>query len=115
MRIGKVKGGLDDMIRDADSFEKEEGQAVGGKGSQPFKLNQGNLQNFSSSLFTILVTVATAISVLVGIILGIKYMMGSVEEKAKYKELLLPYLAGCVAVYGALGIWRILVEVLGSV
>lgn len=42
-------------------------------------------------------------------------MIGSVEEKAKYKELLLPYLAGCAAVYGALGIWQLMVKILGSV
>lgn len=34
------------------------------------------------------------ISVIVLMIIGIKYMLGSVEEKANYKETLLPYLIG---------------------
>lgn len=110
-----ASGGLDDMIKDAEAFEKEKGATVGGSGSQTFQLNQGNLQSFSSDLYSVLLISATAISVLIGIIIGIKYMIGSVEEKAEYKKLLVPYLAGCVAVYGALGIWKLLVTILGNV
>lgn len=107
--------GLDDMIKDAEAFEKEKGAVVGGRGSQTFQLNQGKLQSFSSNLYTVLLVAATAVSVLIGIIIGIKYMIGSVEEKAEYKKLLVPYLAGCVAVYGALGIWKLLVTILGNI
>lgn len=109
------KSGLDDMIEDAESFEKEEGAEAGGSGSQTIKIPEDKLQNFSNDLFSILIIAATAVTIVVGLIIGIKYMMGSVEEKAKYKELLVPYLVGCVAVYGALGIWQIFVKILGSV
>lgn len=107
--------GLDDMIKDAEAFEKEKGATVGGQDSTTFQLKQDQLQNFSSNLFSVLIITATAISIIVGIIIGIKYMIGSVEEKAEYKKMLVPYLAGCVAVYGALGIWKLLVTVLGNV
>lgn len=107
--------GLDDMIRDAEAFEKEKGATVGGQNSTTFQLKQDKLQNFSSNLYSALIITATAVSIIIGIIIGIKYMMGSVEEKAEYKKLLVPYLAGCVAVYGALGIWKLLVTVLGNV
>jgi len=107
--------GLDDIIRDAETFESEKGGTVGGTNSQAFEINQGQLQNFSSSLFSILLIAATGVSVIVGLVIGIRYMMGSVEAKAKYKELLLPYIIGCIAVYGALGIWQLLVTILGSV
>ena len=33
-------------------------------------------------------------------ILGIKYMLGSVEEKAEYKETMKPYVIGCVLIFG---------------
>lgn len=113
--------GLDDMIKDAQKFESEKGATVGsesglnGNQSQTFKLNTGALQEFSSNLFSILLITATVISVFVGIYIGIKYMVGSVEEKADYKKMLLPYVAGCLAVYGALGIWKLVVTVLGAV
>lgn len=113
---GSMQGkGIDDIIRDAEAFEQERGGTVGAQGSQAFEINQGRLQDFSSNLFSVLLIAATAISVLVGILIGIKYMIGSVEEKAKYKEWIVPYLAGCAAVYGAFGIWKLLVTVLGSV
>lgn len=38
-------------------------------------------------------------SVIVLIILGIKYMVGSVEEKAEYKETMMPYLIGAVMLF----------------
>lgn len=107
--------GLDDMIKDAEEFEKERGATVGGSGSQTFQLNQGKLQSFSSNLYSVLLISATAVSVLIGLIIGAKYMIGSVEEKAEYKKLLVPYLAGCVAVYGALGIWKLCVTILGNI
>jgi len=40
-------------------------------------------------------------SVLVLIILGIKYMMGSAEEKAEYKKTFIPYLIGAILVFAA--------------
>ncbi len=100
--------GLDDMIEDAEAFEKK-------KGEEDVKFSQDKLQVFSSDLYSVLFVTATVVSVLVGIVIGFRYMVGSVEEKAEYKKLLVPYLAGCVAVYGALGIWKLLVTMLGSI
>ncbi len=108
-------GGLDDMIKDAEEFEKEKGATAGTSDSQGFKINQGKLQTFSSSLFSILLISATALSIIIGLIIGIKYMYGSSVAKAKYKELLLPYLAGCAVIYGALGMWKLVVTILSYV
>lgn len=32
-------------------------------------------------------------------IIGIKYMTGSLEEKANYKKTMVPYLVGCVILF----------------
>ena len=40
-------------------------------------------------------------SVLVLVILGIKYMMGSAEEKAEYKKTMIPYLIGAILIFAA--------------
>ena len=48
---------------------------------------------------------------IVGAVIGIKYMLGSVEEKAEHKKLLVPYLIGSVIIIAALTIWRILIDV----
>lgn len=54
------------------------------------------------------------ISVIAIIIIGVKYMFGSVEEKAQYKETLLPYLLGAVFVFGITNIVTIIYKVASS-
>ena len=44
--------------------------------------------------------IGAIISVVALIMIGIKYIMGSVEEKAEYKETLKPYLIGAILLFG---------------
>lgn len=44
--------------------------------------------------------VGSLIAVIALIVLGVKYMMGTVEEKAEYKKTLLPYFIGAMMVFG---------------
>lgn len=50
-----------------------------------------------------------------GVILGIKYMFSSVEEKASIKESIRPYIIGAAIILGALSIWKFLVEFLDRI
>lgn len=52
-------------------------------------------------IITLISTAGSIISVIVLVVLGIKYMMGSVEEKAEYKSSLLPYFIGSIIVFAA--------------
>lgn len=45
--------------------------------------------------------IGSIVSVLILVILGIKYMMGSAEEKAEYKKTMIPYLIGAVLIFAA--------------
>ena len=47
----------------------------------------------------ILQTVGTILSVIILVIIGIKYMMGSAEEKAEYKKTMIPYIVGAVLIF----------------
>ena len=49
----------------------------------------------------IIQTVGTVVAVLILIVLGIKYMMGSAEEKAEYKKTMMPYVIGAVLIFAA--------------
>ena len=51
-------------------------------------------------------------SVIVLIVLGIKYMMGSVEEKAEYKKSLMPYMIGCIFVFMATVIATVIYDIM---
>lgn len=48
--------------------------------------------------------VGSVIAVVILVVLGIKYMMGSAEEKAEYKKTLIPYLLGAVLIFAAANI-----------
>ena len=43
--------------------------------------------------------VGVILSVIILIVVGIKYMLGSVEEKADYKKSMIPYLIGAFMVF----------------
>ena len=60
-----------------------------------------NPKNVGNSVVNILQTVGIVLSVVVLIVLGIKYMMGSAEEKADYKKSMLPYLVGAIIIFAA--------------
>ena len=49
----------------------------------------------------IVTMLGSILAVLVLVILGIKYMMGSTDEKAEYKKSMLPYVIGAVLVFAA--------------
>ena len=62
----------------------------------------GTVVSAGNQILAILRVVGVIIAVAVLIILGIKYMMGSAEEKAEYKKTLVPYVIGVILVAGAI-------------
>ena len=62
---------------------------------------QTKIDIFGQGIIKVITTVGSLCSVVVLIMLGIKYMMGSVEEKAEYKKTLLPYVIGASMVFAA--------------
>ena len=61
----------------------------------------GGINTIGNQIITIISTVGAIASVIVLVVLGIKYMMGSAEEKAEYKKTLLPYVIGACLVFAA--------------
>lgn len=59
------------------------------------------VQEMGFDLVGILQVIGIIASVAILIVLGIKYMMGSAEEKAEYKKTMIPYLIGAVFIFGA--------------
>ena len=64
-------------------------------------VNMDGVKTFGDKLATIIRSVGVVVSVIVIMILGIKYMMGSAQEKAEYKKTMIPYLVGAVLLFGA--------------
>lgn len=97
---------IDDTIDSAKSFIN-----AGTKST----INETELKDTSDFLYNLLLGIGIIVAVIVGSILGIKYMVGSAEEKAEYKETLLVYLIGCIVVFGAFGIWKIIVSIFNGI
>ena len=59
----------------------------------------GSLQDKANGIIGLITTIGVVVSVVALIAIGIKYMLGSVEEKAEYKETLKPYSIGAFLVF----------------
>lgn len=51
------------------------------------------------------------ISVICLVVMGVKYMMGSVEEKAEYKKTLLPYMIGAFMVFSTVNLLQVVYKI----
>ena len=78
----------------------------GGKGEETlqFKENVNRIVSFIQ-------IIGVVMSVVVLVVLGIKYMMGSVEEKADYKKTMIPYLVGAFMVFSISTIPQIIYKI----
>lgn len=91
----------------------------GGKGfvdssKGDIEIDSSKLSQTSKSVYNILLMISFIVVAVVGIILGMKFMMAGVDEKAKANESLVIFFIGCIVVYGAFGIWKVLVTALSS-
>lgn len=73
-----------------------------------------NLTNIGSNIAGIIRNVGIVLAVVILMILGIKYMVGSAEEKADYKKSMIPYLVGAIVLFGAAGIAQVVVSLSGN-
>ena len=63
--------------------------------------NTESVKDVGSSILGIIRVVGTIAAVGMLIVLGIKYMMGSAEERAEYKKTLFPYFIGAIMIFAA--------------
>ena len=98
---------LEDMMNDGDAFISSSNNAN--------IIKQDELQSTISVMYNIFLEVGVALAVIIGLLLGIKFMIGSTEEKAEIKKLLLPYVVGCLVVFGAFGIWKFVLTLMETV
>ncbi len=59
------------------------------------------IEKTGKNFITILQALGVVLSVVILIVIGIKYMMGSAEEKSEYKKTLLPYIIGAALIFAA--------------
>ena len=99
---------LGNIISSADNFIQD------GKGQTSVGLKDDVIQDMSSTIYNVIFILGIVIAVVWGLIIAIKFVTGSVEEKAEVKKTLIPYVAGCVVLFGAFTIWKVVVTILQS-
>ena len=94
-----------DVINGGSSFINE------GLNTNTIVPTQETFKNTSDLIFNVLSIMGVIVLVIWGMVLGIKFITGSVEEQAEVKKGLIPYGVGCVIILGAYTIWRIVVTI----
>ena len=77
--------------------------------------NTDKVVNLGATIVTIMLTVGIVVAVVVLLILGIKYMMGSAEEKAEYKKTMIPYLVGAILIFASTTIVNVVYNIANGV
>lgn len=74
-------------------------------------INSGEAKNLGNKIVGMIQTVGVIIAVVIVLVLGIKYMMGSASEKAEYKKTMIPYLVGAVLLFAGATIVNVIYQV----
>lgn len=72
--------------------------------------NTGNILKLAGKILGFLQWIALIGGTIIIAILGIKYMMGSLEERADYKKSFIPLIVGIIVVMGAVTIANLIVN-----
>ena len=69
------------------------------------------LKNKAEHILGIIQAIGVVVSVIMLMVIGIKYMLGSVEERAEYKETLKPYLIGAFMLFSCTTVPQIIYQI----
>lgn len=72
------------------------------------------LETIGNRIIGIVQVIGSISSVIALVVIGIKYITGSVEEKAEYKQTLKPYLIGAILVFGITNILGIIQNIVSG-
>ena len=79
------------------------------------KVETNSLTTVGNNVVTIINVVGIVVAVIILLIIGIKYMMGSASEKAEYKKTMIPYIVGAVLIFAGTSLVRVIYSLANSV
>lgn len=98
---------LDDIMNNGNSFLN-----AGSESST--MIDQNDLKSLSNFISGVLLTIALGVTVITGAIMGLNFITQSIEEKAKVKESMVPWIIGIIVSFGAFTIWEVAVNLFQS-
>ena len=96
---------FDKLVSDGDAFLQE---GIG----EDSPIDNVSLKETSNFMYNTLLVIGVAVAIIWGGVLGIKFIIGGLEEKAEVKKALIIYIIGCIIIFGAFGIWRVVIRLL---
>lgn len=98
---------LDDIMNNGNSFLN-----AGSESST--MIDQNDLKSLSNFISGVLLSIAIGVTVITGAIMGLNFITQSIEEKAKVKESMVPWIIGIIVSFGAFTIWEVAVNLFQS-
>ena len=71
----------------------------------------GRLTDFASTVISVIRIIGIIVTVITLLIIGIKYMTSSIEERAEYKKSMIPYLIGVFIFFTLSQLIPIIIEI----
>ena len=93
----------------APDIDKTIGDIDGAKAGDTSKVT-----NIGGKIINIIQVVGIVVAIAVVLIIGIKYMTGSVEQKAEYKKVMIPYIIGAVLLVAGTSIVKVIFNTINS-
>ena len=93
----------------APDIDKTIGDIDGAKAGDTTKVT-----NIGGKIINIIQVVGIVVAIAVVLIIGIKYMTGSVEQKAEYKKVMIPYIIGAVLLVAGTSIVKVIFNAINS-
>ena len=76
--------------------------------TKPDYSDQTDVQNLGKRIVGVIQIAGVVIAVVVILVIGIKYVIGSAEEKAEYKKTMIPYIVGAILIFAGATIVNVL-------
>ena len=73
--------------------------------------SEENIKKISNTVSNVLLAIAVAVTLISAVVMGINFVVQSVEEKAKIKESMVPWIIGIFISFGAFGIWKMTMSI----
>lgn len=80
-------------------------------GYEPSRSTQNEFDDLMGHALGVVQLVGSFVSVIALVVIGIKYMIGSIEERAEYKKSMIPYVIGALFVFASSNIAKVFYDI----
>lgn len=101
----KADNPFDNILNAGNDFISE------GQQSTAIGIESSRMEPLSNFISNTLLVIAVGVTLITAAMMAINFTIQSMEEKAKIKEAMVPWIIGIFVTFGAYGIWRITMTV----